>query len=69
MVTADASVPVVVVNFLALLELYKRHMVSLTQDQLFGDIVVDYIEGSGELVLTDDDALDEGAPSLSPKES
>lgn len=48
---------VAVVTFLALLELYKRVMVNLRQDEAFGDIVVDYIEGSGELHLEGDDAL------------
>ena len=57
LVTNDTPVPVVVVSFLALLELYKRQMVHLLQDEAFGDIVIDYIEGSGELDLTGDDAL------------
>ena len=49
--------PVVVVTFLAVLELYKRSMVKINQDELFGDISIDYIEGSGELDLTGEDAL------------
>lgn len=53
----DTPTPIVVVTFLALLELYKRQMVHLTQDNPFGDIEVDYIEGPGELDLTGDDAL------------
>ena len=40
-----------------ILELYKRAMVTLEQDEQFGDIRIDYIEGSGELHLTGDDAL------------
>lgn len=44
-----------VVNFLAILELYKRGMVSLEQSGSFADIRIDYIEGSGELVLTESD--------------
>lgn len=48
---------VLVVTFLAILELYKRVMVHLTQDEAFGDIAIDYIEGSGELNLDGDDAL------------
>ena len=48
---------VVVVTFLAILELYKRVMVRLEQDELFGDIAIDYIEGSGDLRLEGDDAL------------
>lgn len=43
--------PIVVVTFLAVLELYKRSMVHVTQDTQFGDIQIDYIEGSGELVF------------------
>ncbi|MEE8723019.1 MAG: ScpA family protein [Eggerthellaceae bacterium] len=56
-VTRDASDAVVVVSFLAILELYKRSMVHLRQDEPFGDIAIDYIEGSGELLLAGDDAL------------
>ena len=48
---------VLVVTFLAILELYKRMMVNLVQDEAFGDIAIDYIEGSGELHLEGDDAL------------
>lgn len=44
-----------VVNFLAILELYKRGMVSLEQSGSFADIRIDYIEGSGELVFTESD--------------
>ena len=49
--------PVVVVTFLAILELYKRAMVTIEQSELFGDIDIRYIEGSGELLLDGDDAL------------
>lgn len=48
-VPADAPTAVVVVSFLAILELLKRNMVTVRQDALFGDIEVEYIEGSGEL--------------------
>ena len=57
LVSADAPVPVVVVTFLAVLELYKRGMVHFDQRAEFGDIEIDYIEGSGELVLAGDDAI------------
>lgn len=50
----DTPTPIVVVTFLAILELYKRSMVKVRQDELFGDIEVDYIEGSGELVFDDE---------------
>lgn len=49
-----ASPALIVVNFLALLELYKRKMVNLEQDLAFGDIEIRYIEGSGELDLEED---------------
>lgn len=44
-----------VVSFLAVLELYKRSMIKLDQPQAFGDISIDYIEGSGELTFTEED--------------
>ena len=54
---ADApSLPVRVVSFLAILELYKQNMVRLMQDEPLGDIAVDFVEDSGALVL---DGLDE----------
>ena len=52
-----ATPPLIVVTFLALLELYKRQMVHLTQRQAFGDIAIDYIEGSGELTFDDDGGM------------
>lgn len=55
MVDAETPTPVIVVTFLAILELYKRSMVKITQDEVFGDIEVDYIEGSGELVFDDEE--------------
>ena len=48
MTDSGASVAVVVVTFLAVLELYKRGIVQLTQDDLFGEIEVAYIEGAQE---------------------
>ncbi|MBQ3106227.1 MAG: segregation/condensation protein A, partial [Eggerthellaceae bacterium] len=55
----DGSTPaaVVVVTFLAILELYKRNMVHLRQGAAFGDIDISYIEGSGELSFEGEDAL------------
>ncbi len=54
---ADApALPVRVVSFLAMLELYKLNMVRLMQDEPLGDIAVDFVEDSGALVL---DGLDE----------
>lgn len=44
LVDGRTPTPVVVVTFLAVLELYKRSMVKINQDELFGDISIDYIE-------------------------
>ncbi len=57
MVNDATPVAVVVVTFLAVLELFKRNMVRVSQDDLFGDVDIEYIEGSGELLLDGDDAL------------
>lgn len=57
LVNESTAPEIVVVTFLAILELYKRSMVRLEQAETFGDIAVDYIEGSGELRLVDEDAL------------
>lgn len=57
LVNASTPPEIVVVTFLAILELYKRQMVRLEQPEPFGDIAIDYIEGSGELKLVGDDAL------------
>jgi segregation and condensation protein A len=45
LVAAGATMDVVVVTFLAILELYKRGVVDVTQDLLFGDIEVIAMEG------------------------
>lgn len=57
LVNAQTPTPVVVVTFLAVLELYKRAMVKIEQAELFGDIDIRYIEGSGDLSLEGEDAL------------
>ncbi len=57
LVNDQMPAPMVVVTFLAVLELYKRSMVRLEQESQFGDIDISYIEGSGDLVLTGEDAL------------
>lgn len=46
MLSPDAPKAMVVVTFLAVLELYKRSLVDISQDHQFGDIEVSYIEGS-----------------------
>ena len=48
-VPAGSRPEVVVVAFLAVLELLKRNMVTVRQRGAFGDIEVSYIEGSGTL--------------------
>lgn len=55
LVNDDTPTAIVVVTFLAVLELYKRSMVSLEQNELFGDIDIAYIEGSGDLVFDEPD--------------
>lgn len=57
LVNAQTATPLVVVTFLAVLELFKRNMVRVQQNTLFGDIEITYIEGSGELLLDGEDAL------------
>lgn len=54
LVPKDAKPPLIVVTFLAILELYKRSMVRLEQTKAFGDIEISYIEGSGELDFEND---------------
>lgn len=41
----------IVVTFLALLELFKRNMVNLRQDELFGDIAISCVEGADRQIL------------------
>ncbi len=43
-VAANATPEVVVVTLLAILELYKRGFADITQDQIFGDIVITHID-------------------------
>lgn len=57
LVNNQTPLPVVVVTFLAVLELYKRAMVKIDQNQQFGDIDICYIENSGELSLSGEDVL------------
>lgn len=56
-VDRNTPLPYAVASFLAILELYKRNMVRLVQERSFGDIAIDYIEGSGALLLDDEDAI------------
>ena len=43
----------IVANFLAILELYKRGLVSVRQDALFGDIEISHIDGAAPYELDD----------------
>jgi segregation and condensation protein A len=47
LIAAGASNEIIVVTFLAVLELYKRGLVDVTQDALFGDMIVSEHEGEG----------------------
>lgn len=49
------TVPLRVVSFLAVLELYKRAMIEMEQPEPFADIDIAFIEGSGELVFDEKD--------------
>lgn len=53
LVGAGASAEIIVVTFLAILELYKRGLVDIAQEGLFGEIVVSH--------LTDEEAAARGA--------
>ena len=63
LVQADTPVPVTVATFLAILELYKRSMITVQQSVPFGDIEMSYLEGSGELVLGPDDVITSDDPT------
>ncbi len=57
LITRATEPAVIVVTFLAVLELYKRNMIHVAQPTPFGDIEMNYIEGSGDLLLEGDDAI------------
>ena len=42
---------IVVANFLAVLELFKRGMIRVAQSNLFGDIEIEHVEGADPYVL------------------
>lgn len=44
---------IVVVNFLAVLDLFKRGMISVKQDEIFGEIEIEHIEGAEAFELDD----------------
>ena len=53
LVDDDAPPEAIVANFLAILELYKRGLVSVRQDEIFGDIEIAHIEGAEPYELDD----------------
>lgn len=53
-VTARDDSHLIVVTFLAILELFKRNMVNLQQDELFGDIEITYVKNANNQLLDDD---------------
>lgn len=57
-VTNQDDPHLIVVTFLAILELFKRNMVSLSQDELFGDIAICVEEGSNRQILEGDTEFD-----------
>ena len=52
LIDASATPQIIVVNFLAMLELYKHNYVDITQVNHKSDIEIKYIEGSGDLDLS-----------------
>ena len=62
LVDSSAQPAVIVVTFLAVLELYKRGMVKAQQDEPFGDIELSYIEGSPELFIDSNEVFDSDIP-------
>ena len=57
LISSQNNPAIIVVTFLAVLELYKRNMILVSQPKPFGDIEMDYIEGSGALFLDGDNAI------------
>lgn len=57
-VSSNDDLHLIVVTFLAVLELFKRNMVSLRQDELFGDIEIRYVEGGSRQILDEDNEFD-----------
>ena len=55
---------VVVANFLAILELYKRGLVDVTQSELFGEIEVEHVEGAPIYELDDSVLAELGEENL-----
>ena len=47
------SPEIVVVNFLAVLDLFKRGLISVKQDEIFGEIEIEHIEGAEAFELDD----------------
>lgn len=60
LVSKTTPIPVRVVTFLALLELYKRCYVNLEQTETYGDIEIAYREDSGDFELDEESLLSLG---------
>ena len=58
LIDKEASIQVVVVNFLAMLELYKHNYIDIKQKKNKSDIEIKLIDGSGELDLDNIDIED-----------
>jgi segregation and condensation protein A len=64
LVDGDTRPEVVVATFLAMLELFKRGSVRLTQDEVFGDIRIDRVEGAPAFELDEEDLTSIGEDDL-----
>lgn len=64
LVSGRATPEVVVANFLAILDLYKRGLVDLRQDEAFGDILVEHREGAEPYRIDDSVLADIGTDGL-----
>lgn len=69
---ADSTTEQLVATFLAILELAKRGSITLEQDDLFGEIRIDRVEGApeyhpGEALEDDYDHADSSAPDASSR--
>ena len=53
-----------VATFLAMLELFKRGSVRVTQDEVFGDIRIDRVEGAPAFELDEEDLTSIGEDDL-----
>ena len=64
LIDGDTRPEVVVATFLAMLELFKRGSVRVTQDEVFGDIRIDRVEGAPAFELDEEDLTSIGEDDL-----